>query len=32
VVLKGGHMEVYDNQAEAALVKAIEWFSMHLKG
>jgi uncharacterized protein len=32
VVLKGGHMEVYDNQAETALVKAIEWFSMHLKG
>ena len=31
VVLKGGHMEVYGNQAETALVKAIEWFSMHLK-
>lgn len=30
VVLKGGHMEVYDNQAETALAKAIEWFTMHL--
>lgn len=30
IVLKGGHMEVYDDQAETALAKALEWFSMHL--
>lgn len=30
IVLKGGHMEVYDNQAATAVEKAIEWFSLHL--
>lgn len=30
VVIKGGHMEVYDAQAELALASAIRWFSTHL--
>lgn len=32
IVLKGGHMEVYDAQAATVVGHAIEWFTLHLRG